>query len=96
MEDARHGTLNPAEFATSWSPPVSAGTIEQVTTPQEPNSIVLHDVSWEFYERFLDEIEEKSRVRLIYDDGELEIMPALQSFHENSKTSHLADDCNAD
>lgn len=64
---------------------MSAGTIEQATSAADSGGIILHHVSWEFYERFLDEIEEKSRVRLNYDDGELEIMPALQFFHENSK-----------
>lgn len=48
-------------------------------------TVVLHDVSWSFYERFLKETEEKSKVRHAYDDGELELMTPAQFYHENSK-----------
>lgn len=63
---------------------MSSGTIEE-PGPAESNTIVLYDVSWEFYERFLDEIEEKTHVRLVYDDGALEIIAPPQLFHEHTK-----------
>lgn len=63
---------------------MSAGTVEQETSTVAPVGIVLRGVSWEFYERFLDEIEE-SHVRLNYDEGDLEIMAPAQAFHENAK-----------
>jgi Uma2 family endonuclease len=44
--------------------------------------IVLQDISWETYERILDEVG-ASHYRLTYDDGELEIM-TLSFGHENA------------
>jgi Uma2 family endonuclease len=68
--------------ATIKTAPAPA-SVDLQTAPAE--GIVLHDVSWEFYERLLEEVEGKNRVRLSYDDGELEIMAAMQFFHENTK-----------
>jgi Uma2 family endonuclease len=61
---------------------MSPATLEQIDVDR---TLVLRDVSWSFYERFLDEIEGKNRTRHAYDEGDLELMPALQYFHENQK-----------
>jgi len=45
---------------------------------------VLYDVSWDFYERFLEEIGDRN-IHLTYDDGTLEIM-TLSFEHESWKT----------
>jgi Uma2 family endonuclease len=51
-------------------------------TIQEPRQhIVLHDISWETYETLLRETN-GSRLRVTYDDGDLEIM-TLSFGHEN-------------
>jgi Uma2 family endonuclease len=47
----------------------------------ERERLVLYDVSWDFYERFLEEIGDR-RLRLTYDDGTLEIMTVSKT-HEN-------------
>ncbi len=43
-------------------------------------SFVLYDVSWEFYERFLEELNDRP-IRLTYDRGALEIISPARS-HE--------------
>ncbi len=44
-------------------------------------TILLNDVSWQEYEMFLEDFEEKSGWRLAYNTGKLEIMPPTQA-HE--------------
>jgi Uma2 family endonuclease len=44
-------------------------------------TILLNDISWQEYEMFLEDFEEKSGWRLAYDTGKLEIMPPTQE-HE--------------
>jgi Uma2 family endonuclease len=61
---------------------MAPATLDMVDTDR---TLVLRGVSWSFYERFLDEIEGKNRTRHAYDEGDLELMPALQYFHENQK-----------
>lgn len=48
------------------------------------SSIVLDNISWKTYERLLEEVGER-RIRLTYDNGELEIM-TLSHGHENRKS----------
>lgn len=43
------------------------------TPRDEQQHIVLHDVSWEFYERLLDELENRP-IQVTFDDGRLEMM----------------------
>lgn len=40
----------------------------------DPQHIVLHNISWQSYETILRELGE-NRVRVTYDDGDLEIRP---------------------
>src|SRR3954471_11347858 len=52
--------------------------------PSPSGPVVLHGVSWETYERLLDELDEQ-HIFLTYDSGELEIM-APSPYHERYKT----------
>jgi Uma2 family endonuclease len=53
------------------------------TGPEEP--VLLDDVSWEFYEHFLEELDRlKRHLRVTYDDGRMEIM-TLTNRHEQQK-----------
>jgi Uma2 family endonuclease len=54
------------------------------TTLSEANIILLRNISWETYQRLLQEMESQPRVRLTYDRGLLEIMTPLNS-HEQYK-----------
>lgn len=47
--------------------------METVKSPAE-GRVLLHNVSWETYERLIDEREERSVPRFFYDRGELEIV----------------------
>lgn len=47
--------------------------MEAVKSPAE-GRVLLRNVSWETYERFIDEREERSAPRFFYDRGEMEIM----------------------
>lgn len=52
---------------------------------QETGAVVLHGISWEVYERLLDDLERSDqKMYLTYDHGKLEIMPP-SPFHEKSK-----------
>lgn len=52
--------------------------METVKSPAE-GRVLLHNVSWETYERLIDEREERSVPRFFYDRGELEIMsPSIE------------------
>jgi Uma2 family endonuclease len=52
--------------------------------PESPQHLVMDDVDWEFYEQVLEQVG-NSRLRVVYDQGRLEIM-APSSFHETVKT----------
>jgi Uma2 family endonuclease len=54
--------------------------METVKSPAE-HRIILHNTSWETYERLLEEREDSRVPRLAYDRGELEIM-SPSSEHE--------------
>ena len=47
--------------------------METVKSPAE-GRVLLHNVSWETYERLIDEREDRSVTRFFYDRGKLEIM----------------------
>ena len=51
-----------------------------ITAPVE-RVVVLHNVSWETYERLLSEHQDQSGTHFIYDEGELEIM-VMSARHE--------------
>jgi Uma2 family endonuclease len=56
--------------------------VEAFVETMPPGSAMhLQDISWEQYERYLREVDEKIHVRLSYDDGRLEIM-SLSPEHE--------------
>ncbi|MCT7975117.1 Uma2 family endonuclease [Laspinema olomoucense] len=54
------------------------------TKPLTPGRILLQNISWETYERLLNEMGDKRNIRLHYDRGLLEIMTPLFE-HENPK-----------
>lgn len=51
---------------------------------QNPNRVLLRNISWQTYQDLLKDLEEQSRIRLTYDQGLLEIM-APSPPHENYK-----------
>jgi hypothetical protein len=51
--------------------------------------ITLHDVFWNLYQALLD-VASAQRIRLNYEDGDLEIMPPPELEHETSKCLHSA------
>lgn len=59
----------------------------QRISPSAERHLLLEDVSWEFYERFLDELERTGNrgVRLTFDEGLLEIMSPASFEHESPK-----------
>lgn len=60
---------------------VSSPPVPRRVSLDEVNHLVLHDVSWDFYERLLDEIGDRP-IRVAYDEGVIEIMSPLFE-HEN-------------
>ena len=53
--------------------------------PDESEDIVLlDDISWEVYEKFLEDIEDVRHLRVTYDEGRMEIM-VLTNRHEQNK-----------
>lgn len=46
--------------------------------------VILHNISWNFFENLLDELGENRAARLAYDQGMLEIMSPLMP-HEHNK-----------
>jgi Uma2 family endonuclease len=55
-----------------------------VVTFNRADRVVLHNISWEQYERFLDDLGDRSSARMAYDSGTLEIMTPLPE-HEYFK-----------
>ena len=61
-------------------------TLKSATRAPTSAAVVLHNISWDFYERFLEETKDQ-RVRHTYDDGELEITgPPFDLPQEQSKS----------
>jgi Uma2 family endonuclease len=58
-----------------------SATVRAASPPVAGSAVVLHNVSWEFYERFLVEMDEQ-HVRHTYDNGELELMSPYTMRHE--------------
>lgn len=55
-------------------------------SPSRERHVLLENVSWEFYERFLEELDRSGqRVRLTFDRGFLEIMSPASFEHESPK-----------
>ena len=50
--------------------------------------ILLNDISWDEYERFIEDFEQKPGWRLAYDGGRLEIMPPTPEHEEYSFSFH--------
>lgn len=50
----------------------------------ESDGLLLNNISWNEYEMFLEDFEEKAGWRLAYDEGKLEIMPPLMEHEEPS------------
>jgi Uma2 family endonuclease len=61
-----------------------APTMQEMSSPDTVERVVLYDVSWETYERLLREQQESSSTRFTYDHGTLEIM-VLSARHEALK-----------
>jgi Uma2 family endonuclease len=62
---------------------LNAPPVDQTSTSEAVQKVLLHGVSWETYERLLSE-PEGSNTRFTYDQGALEIM-VLSAEHENCK-----------
>lgn len=60
-------------------------TVAEMRDTDASHSIVLEGVSWESYERLLEESGNQSNLHFTYDNGRLEIM-APSPFHESVKT----------
>ena len=56
---------------------ITANTITPTELELPDQHLVLHDVSWDFYEHVLEEIGD-ARMRVTYSDGSIEIMAPLQ------------------
>ena len=59
-----------------------------VMSPSEQR-VVLHDISWETYERLLKDLEDCSAPRLTFDQGVLEIMSPLSDHEEDNRNLSL-------
>lgn len=59
----------------------------QTTSPGAERHVLLDDVSWDFYERFLEELDRAGNrgVRLTFDDGLLEIRSPASFEHETER-----------
>src|SRR5687767_5382633 len=58
--------------------------VRQATNHEQPNRVVLHDISWETYLTIADALPER-RIRITYDRGEMEIM-TVSTIHERFKS----------
>lgn len=47
--------------------------------------VILHNISWKFFENLLDELGENRAARLAYDQGMLEIMSPLMPYEHNKR-----------
>ncbi len=73
-----------------------SGTIPPVQPPEPPSGdpprfdsgtrIILHGISWETYERLLDEMDDSHAAHFAYDQGELEIMVPSEEHEESNRT----------
>ena len=64
--------------------------MEKLKTPAEQR-VILHDTSWETYERLLADNENNSVPRLVYDRGELEMTgPSPEHERFNRRIAQLA------
>lgn len=57
-----------------------------VTHRPSTNRVILHDISWETYERLLKDLENRSSPRLTYNQGVLEIMSPHLEHEESNRT----------
>ncbi len=55
-----------------------------VDSPPDPDHLVLEEVSWAFYQRFLREIGDRT-LRVTYNDGRMEIMSPLPEHEKPSR-----------
>src|SRR5690242_16425612 len=60
------------------------------TVLSTPNQrVMMYDISWETYERLLQDFAERSAPRLTFDQGTLEIMSPLEEHEESNRTIAL-------
>jgi Uma2 family endonuclease len=52
--------------------------------PQNPDHVLLKNISWQTYRALLEDVEQQPSIRLTYDQGQLEIMVPLRP-HESAK-----------
>ncbi len=55
-----------------------------VTSPPSANRVILHDVSWDTYERLLNDLDDNNSQRIAFDQGVMEIVSPLP---EHEKTN---------
>ncbi len=63
-------------------------TAIDLLTRENGGRVLITDVSWNEYERFLDDFEERAGWRLAYDGGKLEIMPPTPEHEEYGFSFH--------
>src|SRR5437762_3569977 len=54
-------------------------------TAVAPQGTLLEGVSWDYYQRTVEELMGQ-RVRITYDDGRMEFLPPISDQHESAKT----------
>src|SRR5437763_5879909 len=62
---------------------------ESVSRPPAEQRIILHNISWETYEKLLVDLANQSSKRLTYDQGTLEIMSPLPEHERLNRTIAL-------
>ncbi|MGB8702429.1 MAG: Uma2 family endonuclease [Thermosynechococcaceae cyanobacterium] len=61
-----------------------------VVTLNRADRVVLHNISWEQYEKFLENLGNRSSARIAYDNGTLEIMTPLPEHEYFKETISIA------
>ncbi len=70
--------------------PAAIDEVEEMKSQLGDQRVLLHNISWETYERLLADMENQSYIRMTYDQGELEIMaPSFNHEFFNRSISDL-------
>jgi Uma2 family endonuclease len=63
----------------------TAGYLEAIDHLPDGATLVLHQFGWEDYERLIEELQDRPRLRVSYDSGTLEIMSPLPEHEEYAR-----------
>lgn len=69
--------------------PCPLTSLPKVSTSHRADRVVLHNISWEQFERLLEDLGDRRSACIAYDNGTLEIMtplPEHEYFHNNIST----------